>query len=647
MQHSYGTTQADATQKFFVVVGHPRFYVLAAQIEKKFPAAVIYGGNGAGQWQPWVGGSLFSTIGYLYQLATADGTPLLALVNGGLVMRALAPMIGGQDKWASPPLLLVASDNKTLYPLLGEHHGGRDLGLMLAAGVGLSYAGTVEKNADDLPHHFYLAGRELLPRWLRDGKPIKQDWRWQGADDGKTARGPTHSLPTQPPAAPQIIPPCLAVGIGLERDAPLAAVESLLTESLAVIGAHPRAVMGIASIDIKMDEPALHQLAAARGLPLKFFSASSLATVAVPNPSARVMAEVGTPSVAEAAALLLATTVNGNSEDGVAQDDNLAQQYKKNGGKKNNSAPTLILEKKIAAGVTIAIAECATTSDRLSGVMTGLTTGVNMGANMGANMGITLGSLAVVGLGPGDRLLRPAATNQHIAAATDVVGYQLYLDLAEDMLAGKNIHARDLGAERERTALAIDLALQGRRVVLLGSGDAGIYALASLVWQLLDEMRQDNNMPPRQKLLARALPITVVPGISAFQALAARLGAPAGNDLAMVSLSDLMTPREKIIQRITGAIAGDFVLFLYNPRSRTREQVFIDCLQLLRAARPPATPLAVGKNLYRPNEEIIHTTLGQLQVEQVDMFSCLMVGNSSLRTFTHLGRKIYYAPRGY
>ncbi|MDI9313193.1 MAG: cobalamin biosynthesis protein [Hydrotalea sp.] len=587
-------------QPFYLLVGRAAHLPLAQKIKNNF-AVTIYG-EGDDDFTPLINHSLIDTLRYLYQSGMADGMgdakrparPIVALVNGGIIMRALGNMVGnnGKDKFSASPILYLTSDNKTLVPLLGEHHGGQGLGMLLAKKLSLNYAGDEAQHEDDVPHHYFMAGKEFLPAWLAANKKINTDWHM-----------PSHGQP-------QIIPPRLAVGIGLERGAPVAAVADLLTTALQKINAHPRAVATIASIDIKMDEVALHNLSSNLHLPLRFFTSEELSAVPVPNPSAVVEKETGTPSVAEAAAL------------------RAAGYYPSPETHSAKPQPKLLLEKQKGDGVTIAISEILPDHDFTS-------------------CGLTLGHLAVVGIGPGDKHLRAPLASHYILAADDIVGYQLYLDLVDDLTAGKNLHQRDLGREEERAALALDLALTGKKVVLLASGDAGIYALATLVWQLLETRKKQvaDKALPHKKL--SSLPITVVPGVSAFQALAAKLGAPAGNDFAVISLSDLMTPRAKILQRLRGALQGDFPIFLYNPKSKTRVDLLAEVITLAREFLPPDTAVVIGKNLYRPSEDIIVRDLKNFSIDDVDMFSCVMISNSTMRQFNHLGRAILYAPRGY
>jgi cobalt-precorrin 5A hydrolase/precorrin-3B C17-methyltransferase len=224
-----------------------------------------------------------------------------------------------------------------------------------------------------------------------------------------------------------------------------------------------------------------------------------------------------------------------------------------------------------------------------------------------------------------------------LALAEDVVGYRLYLDLLGRAIAGKNRHDSTIGAEEERVRLALDLAAAGRSVALVSSGDAGIYGLAPLVFELVDrERRRDWS----------AVAIAVAPGISAMQAAAARAGAPLGHDFCAISLSDLLTPWTAIRARIEAAAAADFVIALYNPRSERRPTRLAEAAAILLAHRAPETPVVIARNLGRPGETQRLLRLDELAGTEADMLSLVLVGSSRTRVGTGDPPRLY-TPRGY
>jgi cobalt-precorrin 5A hydrolase/precorrin-3B C17-methyltransferase len=176
-------------------------------------------------------------------------------------------------------------------------------------------------------------------------------------------------------------------------------------------------------------------------------------------------------------------------------------------------------------------------------------------------------------------------------------------------------------------------------VALISSGDAGIYAMASLAFELL---HHEHN-PAWERI-----DITVSPGISALQAAAARVGAPLGHDFCAISLSDLLTPWNVIEQRLEAAANGDFVVALYNPASNRRRQGLSRALAIVGAARPPTTPVVVGKNLGRTGETIDMVEIRSFDEDSIDMLSLIIIGSSRTRITERLhGRRIVYTPRGY
>ncbi len=245
-----------------------------------------------------------------------------------------------------------------------------------------------------------------------------------------------------------------------------------------------------------------------------------------------------------------------------------------------------------------------------------------------------MSTLTIVGTGPGDLQYLPPAAHKAIEAATDLVAYGLYIDLLGELAGGKLRHDRALGEEIDRARLALDLAAEGRTTALLSSGDAGVFAMATLVFELLE--REAN---PAWD----SVEISVVPGISAMQTCASRVGAPLGHDFCAISLSDLLTPWETIETRIKAAALGDFVVAFYNPVSRKRDWQLGKARDLLLEKRPASTPVILGRNLSRADECITLTTLAELDIRQVDMLTLVLIGNSETRRI----KDWVYTPRGY
>ncbi|WP_237480499.1 precorrin-3B C(17)-methyltransferase [Lichenibacterium dinghuense] len=246
------------------------------------------------------------------------------------------------------------------------------------------------------------------------------------------------------------------------------------------------------------------------------------------------------------------------------------------------------------------------------------------------------GSLAVVGLGPGpaDWLLPEAEVA--LASATDLVGYVPYVARVPER-PGLARHATDNRVEATRARHAFALALEGRRVAVVSGGDPGVFAMAAAVVEALDA-----------EPAFRAVPLRVVPGLSAMMAAAARLGAPLGHDFCAVSLSDNLKPWSVVLRRLTAAAEGDFVLALYNPASKARPTQIGDAFAHLRGLKAGATPVAFARAVGRPDERLHLTTLAEADPALVDMATLVLVGSSETRWVEGQGgRRWMLSPRTY
>lgn len=240
--------------------------------------------------------------------------------------------------------------------------------------------------------------------------------------------------------------------------------------------------------------------------------------------------------------------------------------------------------------------------------------------------------LKLVGLGPGGGDQLTPQARRTLTQSDLVLGYKSYLEQVGEFLeAAVETRSYDLGEEMKRAEDAIELTLEGRNVALVSSGDIGIYAMASPVYQMLESRGLTN------------VDVEVVPGITALSAASARLGAPVAQDFAVISLSDLLTPMDRIMKRVEHAGAGDFVVAFYNPRSENRKHHLERALECLRVHRPLSTPVGIIWNAYRSGETTTLTTLEDVPIEDVDMFATVIVGNSRTRQFGGW----MYTPRGY
>jgi cobalt-precorrin 5A hydrolase/precorrin-3B C17-methyltransferase len=527
-----------------------------------------------------------------------NGVTVIGICASGILLRAVGPYL--RDKHREPPVLALAPDGSAIVPLLGAHRGGNKIARLLAGALDAFAVITNPSDSelklalDEPPEGYNLApGTEItkIAAHLLAGGTARVVTEYGDApwlDPIRGEEGPTILVTPHAKRSADLIyhPKILVAGVGCERNCPPTELIELISTSLAEAGCTANSLAAIASLDIKEDEPAIHEAARDFGVPARFYSREDLLAHqnALPTPSAEVHAEIGLFGVAEAAALA--------------------------------GTGTLLLPKRKSQRATCAIGIASALIDP-------------------KEVGRKRGKVSVVGIGPGQDDWRVPAATRALREAEEWVGYGLYLDLLPDM--GKPRHDFALGEEEKRVRHALATAAQRRHVALVSSGDAGIYAMASLVFELL------GTRPEWQRL-----DIALVPGISAMQAAAARLGAPLGHDFCTISLSDLLTPWTVIERRIAAAAQGDFVVAFYNPVSRRRRWQLPRALNILRAARPPQTPIALARNLGRAGETLAVSPLADFNPDSVDMLSLVMVGNSQSRLLqVPDGRTYFWTPRGY
>ena len=239
--------------------------------------------------------------------------------------------------------------------------------------------------------------------------------------------------------------------------------------------------------------------------------------------------------------------------------------------------------------------------------------------------------IIVAGIGPGSAGDVTPAVLEAVRQADVIIGYKYYFQFIEPYVqAGTECVDTGMLKEKERARQAFEQAEQGKTVCVISSGDAGIYGMAPLIWEMKRERGSD-------------VEIEVLPGISAFQKAASLLGAPIGHDLCIISLSDLMTPWETIERRIRAAAVADFITAVYNPKSNGRYWQLYRLQEIFLQHRDPATPLGFVRQAGRDEQQVTVTTLGEFDPEQVDMFTVVLIGNS--QSYIHEGK--FITPRGY
>ncbi len=554
----------------------------------------------------------FEETGSHLRALFAAGHPIIGICASGILIRALAPLIG--SKWDDPPVLSVAEDGSSVVPLLGGHHGGNDLarniGAFLDAHVALTTAGEVRLGTalDAPPEGWRLTNpRDAKPAMagLLNGAFAKLSGNapWLDALADRVERHDSDGPVVLSVAGCAPLVYCrqdLILGVGCARNCPPEDLIGLVQKSLSEAGVSPFEIASIRSIDLKSDEAAIHALADNLDVEAGFYPAELLEaqTSRLSNPSDVVFAEVGCHGVSEAAALA-----------GAGPD------------------ATLLMEKQKSAMATCAVA-------RLSG----------QGAIATAR-----GRLSVIGIGPGDAEWRTPQASRLVAEADELVGYGLYIDLLGGLAEGKPRQDFQLGGEEDRCRYALERAGEGRNIALICSGDAGIYAMGALVMELMDRASDDGGVSNA----ARRVEVVNAPGVSALQAASARAGALLGHDFCAISLSDLLTPREQIVSRLHAAADGDFVIAFYNPVSKRRRTLLAEARDILLKSRPAKTPVLLASNLGRSDEQLRLRRLGDLNVDEVDMLTVVLVGASQSRAFRSgdgnagVGGWHIYTPRGY
>ena len=577
-----------------------------------------------------------------------DGTPIVGVCASAVLIRGVAKSIS--DKKTEPALVAVAEDGSAVVPLLGGHHGANDMARKISELLGVDPAITTSGDIrfgialDEPPEGFVLANPEDVKEfsvsmlageslmissdenhssldYVRGNKTIGSDhkqvfYNWlkvshlpfsafenlQISLTSKAVSGSKEHLVYHPKT--------IVVGVGCERGTDPEELISLVRNTLKKNMIAPESVAVVVSIDLKSDEPAIHALTEklvdkpGESSPARFFDAAVLEeqTPKLRNPSKAVFKEVGCHGVAEGAALAAA-------------------------GKSGK----LVIPKKKSKHATCAVAESAELIDP-------------------QKTGKSQGTLFIVGTGPGSPKWRLPEAEEMLKNSSDWVGYGLYLDLIADLNKNRfgkekhRLHRFELGQEEKRVRHALNLAAQGKIVALISSGDPGIYAMATLVFEMLE--RTDTESEKHSEW--RRIRVVSTPGISAMQAAGAIAGAPLGHDFCSISLSDLLTPWDTIKSRIIAAVRSDFVIAFYNPVSSKRINQLSEAHEILMKHRSPDTPVILAHNLGRSGERVNVVTLACMEPSEVNMLTVVIVGSSQSKKI-HLPNGVVrvYTPRGY
>jgi cobalt-precorrin 5A hydrolase / precorrin-3B C17-methyltransferase len=540
------------------------------------------------------------------------GNRLVFIMATGITVRTIAPLLN--DKRTDPAVVVMDDKGRNVISLTGGHIGGANkLAREVADVVGGEAIITTASDVNDLP---------AIDLWAEDhGLIVENATKVSKAGTGLVDRGSVrvfNELPLNLPDAFRPVkdasladivvtdrtdlvqtrrdvlvlrPKTLIVGIGCNSGTLADEIESAVRSTLERNGLSFLSLASVATIDIKTREPGLVAFALKYGLPLHAFTADQLNAVGDVTPSPAAQKATGARAVAEPAAL---------SEAG--------------------EAGSLVVKKQKIGNVTVAIArtfhalvpskhgrEDRTEHDR--------------------------GNIFVVGTGPGSAdYLTPRAL-QAIEQSDSVVGYGPYLDLISGLISGKEVICTGMAQEIDRCRRAIELAREGRTVSVVSGGDPGIFAMAGLVLELLKKTDVSSASPR----------VEVVPGISALNACAARLGAPLMHDFAAISLSDRLTSWQTIAARLDAAAKADFVIVLYNPKSKGRSTHIEKAREIIARHRSPHTPVGIVRAAMREDESVKIFDLTTMPFCEIDMQTTVIVGNS----MTVVWNGLMITPRGY
>jgi cobalt-precorrin 5A hydrolase/precorrin-3B C17-methyltransferase len=502
-------------------------------------------------------------------------TPIIALCAAGIVIRTLAPLL--LEKGAEPPVLAVAEDGSAVVPLLGGLGGVNVMAREIAAALDVTAAITT---SGELRFGTCLlnppSGYALGD--LELGKRFVSDLL-----AGETVRIEGAAPWLAHARLPENEQSRLTVHVGHVERTP-AAHELLIYPRNVVVAVDA----GVANVPGAVRE-ALHQ-----------------AKVALQSLVCLLAADTEmTSTTLREAALELGVPLRFASADGDVRE--LAR----------NAVGQPV---SLVGDGTIAVAIAEQPLDP-------------------SQIGRPRGRLAVIGLGPGAAELMVPAVKAELARANDVLGYETYVRMAGPFRADQVLHCTDNREEMQRARHAFELAAQGRSVVVVSSGDPGVFAMAAAVLEALHESTDAN---------WHAVDLEILPGVSASLATAAQAGAPLGHDFCVMSLSDNLKPWSIIEKRLDLAAEADLALAFYNPISRSRPWQLGRALEIVAQHRLPQTPVVLGRDIGRPGQTLRVTTLGQLTPDQVDMRTMVLVGSSTTCTFPRSeGGEWVYTPRWY
>ncbi|RJQ19393.1 MAG: precorrin-3B C(17)-methyltransferase [Nitrospiraceae bacterium] len=571
---------------------------------------------------------------------------LIFIMASGIVVRTIAPLI--KDKKTDPAVVVIDEKGKYAISLLSGHLGGANkVAKEIADFLKGEAVITTASDVNNLPSidlwarekNLVIENDKALSRVA--SKLINKGTLKVYIDQNKEQRAkntdiklPEEFIQVDTPDNADVLitnsklqtpgpklylrPKNLVIGIGCNSGTSKMEIDNAVRKVLAANDLSFLSIHSLTTIDKKGNEPGLIAFAGKYNFEVRTFSPDELNRVKGVIKSKTVFRAVGANAVAEPAALL------------ASGDDNL-----------------LVPKQKIG-NVTVAIAERVESQE--SRVKKKEDSKFNIqGPNPLTKLLTHSSRLYIVGTGPGGIEYITPRAQEAIKESDVIVGYGTYLDLIEELIKNKEVVSTGMTQEVDRCKKAVELALEGKTVSIISGGDPGIYAMAGLVFELL---RTQSTEPRAQTQNSKdlslvtchsSLSVEVIPGISALNACAARLGAPLMHDFASISLSDRLTPWEVIEKRLEAAAMADFVIALYNPRSKGRQGHINRAQEIILKYRSPNTPVGIVKGAMRENEDIVITNLQDMPAHDIDMQTTVIIGNS--HTFSW--GNFLITPRGY
>jgi cobalt-precorrin 5A hydrolase / precorrin-3B C17-methyltransferase len=524
----------------------------------------------------------FDRFGDTLRELFSQGIPIVGLCAAGILIRTLAPLLS--DKRAEPPVLAIAEDGSAVVPLLGGLNGVNDLARKIAAVLAVNPAITTTGEVrfglvlENPPPGYHLANPEHAKSFMSDllsGATVKLEGTAPWLSQSTLAIAASGSLTIQ------------------------------ITEQ-SIFGSQNCLVYHPATVAIAISDTANIESDKWIKIIQQRFTESNLAVKSI--------AGIFSPTTQAANPCIHA----------IAYFFNVPARF-------------FLLAQPDQATLSDAITQ-ATLSQLLTPHPSPLTLAIAPHPIDATQIGQPQGKLAIVGTGPGGLKWMSPEVKDILHAATDLVGYTTYLNLIGSLADGKQRHDSDNREEEARARLALDLAAEGRSVVVVSSGDPGIYAMATAIFEVFDrEAKPEWN----------SIDIRVSPGISAMQAAAALIGAPIGHDFCAISLSDILKPWSMVAQRITAAVSADFVIAFYNPISSQRTWQLSAAIDLLREQRSPDTPVVLARNVGRPGQSVKAITLKDFTPDLADMRTVILIGSSKTRTIQRGNNTWVYTPRRY